>query len=132
MGTFPARLGGDRNREDDEAIQSLDRATQLDSSPYPLAYLGYANARSGKKEKALKALQELEQKSHQVYVPRYQIAAVYVGLGDKNKAMECLQQAFSNREEIIAFLKGRPDVGPTALGVKFPGSLTSCGPELIL
>jgi eukaryotic-like serine/threonine-protein kinase len=92
----------------DEAIQSLDRATQLDSSPYPLAYLGYANARSGKKDKALKALQELEQKSHQVYVPRYQIAAVYVGLGDKDKALESLQQAFSNREEIIAFLKVDP------------------------
>jgi TolB-like protein/Flp pilus assembly protein TadD len=92
----------------DEAIQSLDRATQLDSSPYPLAYLGYANARSGKKDRAFKALQELEQKAHQVYVPRYQIAAVYTGLGDKNKAMECLQQAFSNREEIITFLKVDP------------------------
>jgi serine/threonine protein kinase/tetratricopeptide (TPR) repeat protein len=92
----------------DDAIQSLDRATQLDSSPYPLAYLGYANARSGKKDKALKALQELEQKAHQVYVPRYQIAAVYVGLGDKDKASESLQQAFSNREEIIAFLKVDP------------------------
>jgi serine/threonine protein kinase/tetratricopeptide (TPR) repeat protein len=92
----------------DEAIQSLDRATQLDSSPYPLAYLGYANARSGKKDRALKALQELEQKAHQVYVPRYQIAAVYTGLGDKDKAMECLQQAFSNREEIITFLNVDP------------------------
>ncbi|MGH9748224.1 MAG: protein kinase domain-containing protein [Candidatus Acidiferrales bacterium] len=92
----------------DDAIQSLDRATQLDSSPYPLAYLGYADARSGKKDKALKTLQELEQKAHQVYVPRYQIAAVYVGLSDKDKALECLQQAFSNREEIIAFLKVDP------------------------
>jgi tetratricopeptide (TPR) repeat protein len=62
----------------DEAIQALDRATHLDSSPYPVAYLGYADARSGKKDKALQTLQELEQKSHQLYVPRYQIAAVYV------------------------------------------------------
>ncbi len=92
----------------DEAIQALDRATHLDSSPYPLAYLGYADARSGKKGKALQTLQELEQKSHQLYVPRYQIAAVYVGLDDKAKAADCLQQAFSNREEIIAFLKVDP------------------------
>jgi serine/threonine protein kinase/tetratricopeptide (TPR) repeat protein len=92
----------------DEAIQALDRATHLDSSPYPVAYLGYADARSGKKDKALQTLQELEQKSHQLYVPRYQIAAVYVGLGDKAKAADCLQQAFSNREEIIAFLKVDP------------------------
>ena len=92
----------------DEAIQALTRATQLDASPYPTAYLGYADARSGNKARAQDALHELEQKSHQLYVPRYQVAAVYVGLGEKQKAMECLQQAFSNREEIIAFLKVDP------------------------
>jgi len=31
-----------------------------------------------------------------------------VGLGDKTKATDSLQQAFSNREEIIAFLKVDP------------------------
>jgi serine/threonine-protein kinase len=91
-----------------EAIKALDRATQLDASPYPLAYLGYANARSGKKDRAQEALQELELKSHQLYVPRYQIAAVYTGLGEKDKALESLQQAFGNREEIITFLKVDP------------------------
>src|ERR1700751_31608 len=99
-----------------EAIQSLDRATHLDSSPYPLAYLAWASARSGNKERALKALQELEQKSHEVYVPRYQIAAVYVGLDDKAKALDSLQQAFSNREEIIAFLKVDPTWDPLRSG----------------
>jgi serine/threonine protein kinase/tetratricopeptide (TPR) repeat protein len=111
----------------DEAIQSLDRATQLDSSPYPLAYLGYANARSGKKDRALKALQELEQKAHQVYVPRYQIAAVYTGLGDKDKAMECLQQAFSNREEIITFLNVDPTWDTLRSDSKFKNLLHRAG-----
>ena len=92
----------------DEATKALDRATQLDASPYPLAYLGYANARSGNKDRARKALQELELKSHQLYVPRYQIAAVYAGLGEKHNALESLQQAFVNREEIITFLKVDP------------------------
>ena len=102
-----------------EAIQSLDRATHLDSSPYPLAYLAWASARSGNKERALKALQELEQKSHEVYVPRYQIAAVYVGLNDKPKALDSLQQAFSNREEIIAFLNVDPTWDPLRQDPKF-------------
>ena len=111
----------------EDAIQALDRATQLDSSPYPLAYLAYANARSGKKDKALKALSELEQKSHQVYVPRYQIAAVYVGLDDKNKALDCLQQAFSNREEIIAFLKVDPTWDTLRTDAKFQNLLHRAG-----
>jgi tetratricopeptide (TPR) repeat protein len=111
----------------DKAIQSLDRATHLDSSPYPLAYLGYADARTGKKDKALQILQELEQKSHQVYVPRYQIAAVYVGLGDKDKALDSLQQAFTNREEIIAFLKVDPTWDPLRSDPKFQNLLHSAG-----
>ena len=111
----------------DEAIQSLDRATHLDSSPYPLAYLAYASARSGNKEKALKALQQLEQKSHEVYVPRYQIAAVYVGLDEKVKALDSLQQAFSNREEIIAFLKVDPTWDPLRSGLRFQELLHHAG-----
>ncbi len=111
----------------DEAIQSLDRATHLDSSPYPLAYLAYASARSGNKERALKALQELEQKSHKVYVPRYQIAAVYVGLNDKAKALDSLQQAFSNREEIIAFLKVDPTWDPLRSELRFQDLLHHAG-----
>ncbi len=111
----------------EEAIQSLNRATQLDSSPYPLAYLGYANARSGKKDKALQALQELQQKSNQVYVPRYQIAAVYVGLSDKDKAFEYLQQTFSNREEIIAFLKVDPTWDTLRSDARFQNLLHRAG-----
>jgi eukaryotic-like serine/threonine-protein kinase len=111
----------------DEAIQSLDRATHLDSSPYPLAYLAWASARSGNKERALKALQELEQKSHEVYVPRYQIAAVYVGLDDKAKALDSLQQAFSNREEIIAFLKVDPTWDPLRSEPRFQDLLHHAG-----
>jgi serine/threonine protein kinase/tetratricopeptide (TPR) repeat protein len=111
----------------DEAIQSLDRATHLDSSPYPVAYLAWASARSGNKERALKALQELEQKSHEVYVPRYQIAAVYVGLNDKAKALDSLQQAFSNREEIIAFLKVDPTWDPLRSEPRFQDLLHHAG-----
>jgi len=110
-----------------EAIQALDRATQLNSSPYPLAYLGYANARSGEKDKALKVLHELEQSSKQVYVPRYQIAAIYVGLGEKDKALGSLEQAFSNREEIITFLKVDPTWDTLRSDSKFQDLLHRAG-----
>jgi serine/threonine-protein kinase len=85
----------------DEAVQSLESATRLDASPYPLAYLGFAYARSGEKDKARAVLLELQQKSRQVYVPHYQLAVVYVGLGEKDKALALLQQAYDDREEIF-------------------------------
>jgi serine/threonine protein kinase len=111
----------------DEAIEALTRATQLDASPYPTAYLGYADARSGNKAKAQQALQGLEQKSHQMYVPRYQVAVVYTGLGEKDKALDCLQQAFSNREEIIAFLKVDPTWGTLGTDARFQSLLHRAG-----
>jgi len=111
----------------DEAIQSLTRATQLDASPYPTAYLGYADARAGNKARAQQAMQELEQKAHQMYVPRYQVAAVYVGLGNQEKAIDCLQQAFSNREEIIAFLKVDPTWDPLRTDSKFQSLVRRAG-----
>jgi serine/threonine protein kinase/Flp pilus assembly protein TadD len=111
----------------DEAIQALTRATQLDASPYPTAYLGYADARSGNKAKAQQALQGLEQKSHQMYVPRYQVAAVYTGLGEKDKAMDCLQQAFSNREEIITFLNVDPTWDTLRTDMRFQSLLHHAG-----
>jgi hypothetical protein len=47
----------------------------------------------------------MEQSSKQSYVPLYQIAIVYVGLGEKDKALDLLQKSFNDREEIMTFLK---------------------------
>ncbi len=89
----------------DEAIKSLNEAIRLGASPYAQGYLGYAYALSGQTAKAREVAQQMEQASKQSYVPVYQIAIVYVGLGDKDKALELLQKSYDDREEIMTFLK---------------------------
>ena len=89
----------------DEAISALHEAIRLGASPYAQGYLGYAYALSGQTAKAREVVRQMEQSSQRVYVPVYQIAIVYVGLGDKDKVFELLQKSFQDREEIMTFLK---------------------------
>jgi tetratricopeptide (TPR) repeat protein len=94
----------------DDAIKSLNEAIRLGASPYAQGYLGYAYALSGQTSKAREVVEQMEQSSKQSYVPLYQIAIVYVGLGekdqtDKEKALDLLQKSFDGREEIMTFLK---------------------------
>ena len=89
----------------DEAIQSLNEAIRLGASPYAQGYLGYAYALSGQTAKAEEVARQMEEAAKQSYVPVYQIAIVYVGLGDKEKVLRLLEQSFEDREEIMTFLK---------------------------
>jgi tetratricopeptide (TPR) repeat protein len=89
----------------DDAIRSLNEAVRLGASPYAQGYLGYAYAMSGQTAKARAVAQQMEQTARQSYVPAYQIAIVYVGLGERDKVFDLLQKSFEDREEIMTFLK---------------------------
>jgi eukaryotic-like serine/threonine-protein kinase len=89
----------------DDAIRSLNEAIRLGASPYAQGYLGYAYALSGQTAKARAVAQQMVQTSRQSYVPAYQIALVYVGLGEKDKVFELLQKSVEDHEEIMTFLK---------------------------
>jgi len=67
-------------------------------SPYGLAELGYALARSGNRAEALKILTELEEFGKQGYAVQMGIAAVHLGLGDKDQAFVWLEAASRERE----------------------------------
>ena len=60
---------------------------------------------SGQTAKAHEVVNQMEQTAKQSYVPVYQIAIVYVGLGDKGKALDLLEKSFEDREEIMTFLE---------------------------
>jgi tetratricopeptide (TPR) repeat protein len=89
----------------EDAIASLNEAIRLGASPYAQGYLGYAYAMSGQTAKAHEVVNQMEQTAKQSYVPVYQIAIVYVGLGDRGKALDLLEKSFEDREEIMTFLK---------------------------
>ena len=70
--------------------------------------LGCAYAAAGMKDEALKILKRLDELSRDRYVGSYMKAFVWTGLGERNKALENLEEAYLERAPILAMLKVLP------------------------
>ena len=79
------------------AIASLEMASSLAKGLHFKALLGRAYAKAGKISKAAAILEELQSLSRQRYVSPFDIAVVHAGLGDRDNAFECLENAYQQR-----------------------------------
>ncbi len=82
-----------------EAIAEMRTALELNIGSSTKGYLGLWLARSGKRDEALKLLSELKQEATRDYVQSYTFALIYIGLGDKEEALNWLEKHMSNRAE---------------------------------
>ena len=64
---------------------------------YALAWLGYAYAVTGRRTEAQKLLDRLNRLSKQEYVPALFRAEIYLGLGEKDRAIEWLENSYDDR-----------------------------------
>jgi adenylate cyclase len=81
--------------------------------------LGHAYATSGKQGEAQKILGELSEMSKQAYVSPYDLAILYVGFGDKDRAFEQLNKAYEDRAGWIIYLKVEPIFDPLRSDPRF-------------
>ncbi len=82
-----------------EAMAEFQKAIALSrGAPPNVAALGHLYAVSGKRDAARKVLEELKESSKRRFVPSYEIAVVYAGLGEKDQAFGWLQKAFEQRD----------------------------------
>ena len=85
-----------------EAIASLRRAAELSGGlPFTQASLGHALAMAGDRAAAEQLLSRLYDARHRTYVSPYDLAAIYAGLSNEERAMQLLQQAFADRSAQI-------------------------------
>ena len=81
-----------------EAIAAAEKAVDLSNrSGISLGDLGYVYASVGKRAEAIEKIKELEAKYTRKEAIGQYFAAVYVGLGDKDKAFEWLEKDFQAR-----------------------------------
>ena len=80
-----------------EAIAETRTAIEL--SNVGNGYLGLWLAKSGKRDEALKLLNELKQESTRNYVQSYNFALIYIGLGDKEEALNYLEKHMLSHAE---------------------------------
>jgi TolB-like protein/Flp pilus assembly protein TadD len=103
----------------EEAIAELEQAVSLSRSPVSLAGLGHAYGLAGRREEAQRIALELEDESKRRYVPPYQIAAVYAGLGDRDEAFACLERAYDERDVWLTSIVREPMFDPLRSDPRF-------------
>ena len=92
-----------------EAIAEFQKS--LDASqgnPFALGSLGHAYAVAGKQREARKALSDLQDLGKRRYVSRFDIAVIYAGLREDERALEWLGKAAEDRSLELIFLKVDP------------------------
>jgi len=87
------------------AIPELEKAAAMESPPFATAYLGYAYGAAGDRDRALATIEELKKKSVHGYVPPFNLAIVYLGLGDLDRGMDLLEQASADDSQWMMYLK---------------------------
>ncbi len=88
----------------DEAIAELQKAIALSGNvAHPRGLLGYAYAKLGRKDDALRVLAELDELSKQRYVAPSSRAFPYSGLGDE-RSFDALEEAYQQRSSSLVWV----------------------------
>jgi TolB-like protein/class 3 adenylate cyclase/Tfp pilus assembly protein PilF len=89
-----------------DAIPELEKAAATTGAPpYIAAYIGYSYGASGDRVHALAQIEVLNKRSLHGYVPPLSPAIVYLGLGDRERAMTGLQQAYAAHSQLLGLVK---------------------------
>ncbi len=93
----------------EDAIASLKQAQVFSNDdPISRAALVFAYAAAGDHQNAERIASDLIAVSKRRYYPPYQIATIYSGLGDRDRALEWLEKAYEERSPGLTFLKTEP------------------------
>jgi DNA-binding winged helix-turn-helix (wHTH) protein/TolB-like protein/Tfp pilus assembly protein PilF len=111
-----------------DAIREFGESERLaGADPYLDGLLGYARARSGNTVKAREVLEQLIRRSRRENVPAYSMALVYIGLGERDKALEWLDKAFQDRSTYLVYAKIDPLLDPVRSDPRFAALLHRMG-----
>ncbi len=108
-----------------EAIRELENVER--GLRRPVADLGYAYAASGDTAAAQQVLHALIELSKHEYVHPWEIGLVYVGLGDKNTAIQWILKEYDEREGVVQDLAIDPRLRQVSDDSRFQGILRKSG-----
>jgi eukaryotic-like serine/threonine-protein kinase len=108
-GFFPTQrylaLGYNLQGKYNEAVPEFEKALSLSpESMLAKADLGYAYAKAGRREDALRLIDEMQRSPGQRRASPFHLSLVYVGLGENDRAIDLLRQAYEERGERLVWL----------------------------
>jgi serine/threonine-protein kinase len=109
-----------------EAIAAYQKDISISGeTPSTLCFLGYAYAMSGKRDEALAILGKL--KATKEHVSPVELATLYVGLEDKEAALESLERAYQAHHPQMQYLKVQPHHDALRSEVRFADLMRRVG-----
>src|SRR5437868_9356785 len=102
-----------------KAIEEFRLAQTMETQPIITAYLGFAYARNGQKDKAMEMLNELNGLAGRRFVSPFCQALIYLGLRENNKAIDWLEKAYQERSGWVGWLKVEPMYDPLRSNPRF-------------
>ncbi len=110
-----------------DAIATFTHARQISDRPYLIMAYGHTQALAGNAAEARKALRTLEQLQRTRFVPDMYLAAIHVGLGEKDEAFRLLDSAYRQRIDRLVYLKVEPLADPLRSDPRFQQLLNKIG-----
>jgi tetratricopeptide (TPR) repeat protein len=111
----------------DEALLQARKAAELEKTGD--AWVGYLNGVAGHKDEALRVLQRLKQTLPQQHANQFWVGFVYLGLGDKERAIQAYQASLAEPIEAQMWMKVLPDYDPLRSDPKYIAVLKRLGLE---
>jgi eukaryotic-like serine/threonine-protein kinase len=88
-----------------EAIPKFQKSITLDAPTPVIAWLGYAYGAAGDRTNAMAAIEELKKKSLHGNVGQFDLAIIYLGIGDRSRALDELEAAYAADSQWMIYLK---------------------------
>ncbi len=88
-----------------DAIPELQKAKAMESPAFVTAFLGYAYGASGDRVHAMAEMEDLKKMSLHGRVLPFNLALIYIGLGDRKRALDSLEQAYASDSQWMVWLK---------------------------
>lgn len=102
-----------------KAVEQLRMAQTMEAQPFVAGFLGYAYAKAGQHDNALKTLDELNQLAGHRFVTPFSQALIYIGLGQNSDAIDWLEKAYDERSTWLTWLKVDPIFDPLRSDPRF-------------
>ena len=102
-----------------EAIAALERATEISRAPLSLGYLGLACGVAGRKDEARRLLAEVTAERERSFAPLKPFIVLHIGLGETDRALEYLEEAYRVRDPILFHVPFVPLFAPLHADPRF-------------
>ena len=101
---------------------------EVDANPFSVGFLGGFYAKSGDLEQARQSLEDLDrQRKEGRYVCPYEVATIYIALGEVEEAFKWLNVALVERSDCIPWLQADERLEPLRSDPRFSDLLRRAG-----